>query len=529
MKHSRDALAGSSRGTGGEAMVRRLLTVCVVVALSCSAFGFLSMGQSTRPLIIGIEGPLMSMDPMSKAVIRVIGTLRNIYDGFFSRSPDGTLGPGLVESFERLDQLTWRFYVRQGISFHNGNPLTADDLKYTLDRTGTSEQSQYKDVGAQILSTTVVDQYTLDVVTKSPNPVFPSAIYSLGVMDKEWGESHDDAYIATHAMGTGPYRFVSWINEDLTLEANDAYWQGVPSIKRVVYRPIADDATRMAALQSGEVDLITLLPLDSIEAAQRDSRLTLVAGAAELVYFLTLRQSDPAFPTAQLKVRQAIYSALDIDEIIDTIFGGLALPASQMVASAAYPGYDSELERVLPFDLNKARQLLAEAGYADGFSITLDGSNDTSPNDDELAVAIAAQLSRIEIDVQVNAVPGSIAFPLLLNGESDFFLMSWREQAFDLSEDFVAHIANVPERGWGFFNGGGYNSLAVNTLMLDASSVVSLDDRAALLRGANKLAMYDIATIPVLITRDLYGATADLLNFSPRADQFMLAFEMSYK
>ena len=504
----------------------------VGLALIGGLIGAVTFAQSERPLTIGIETSIVNMDPMGNAIITSIGTLRNVYDGFFERTPDGELIPGLVESYERLDQLTWRFHVRQGITYHNGNPLTADDLKFTLERTSAYERSQYVEVGSAIESITVVDPYTLDIVTMSPNPIFPSSIYSLGVMDKEWTESHDATYVSTHAMGTGPYKFVEWVAEDhLTLEANDQYWGGRPAINTVIYRPISDETTRMASLESGEVDLITFLPIESMERVERSPDLELVAVRGHRFMMLGFEHS-PGFPTADYKVRKAMYMAINIEELIDEIWNGYADPCTQLVAgpAEAYPGFDPDLGRLFPYDPAESKRLLEEAGYPDGFEITLDGVFDRYPKDEQVCLAVTTYLQKVGIRCLLNVRSKAIHFGEIQNSETDFWFGSWREQAFDLSEAFFAHImTREPGRTQGGWNAGWYSNSDVDRLVMEANAALSAEERAALLRQANRLAMEDIAVIPLYVQYDIWGMKAGLLNFTPRADMFMLADEMSYK
>lgn len=513
--------------------VRRRSTVgLVLVLLVVGLVGAGVFAQSDRPLTIGIETTIVNMDPMGNAVITSIGTLRNIYDGFFERTPEGELIPGLVESYERLDQLTWRFHVRQGITYHNGNPLTADDLKFTLERTSRYERSQYHEVGLAIDSITVVDPYTLDIVTKSPNPIFPGSIYSLGVMDKEWTESHDATYVSTHAMGTGPYKFVEWIAEDhLTLEANDAYWGGKPAITTVIYRPISDETTRFASLESGEIDLMTFLPVESMERVERSSKMELVSKPSQRVMFLGFEHS-PGFPTADIRVRQAMYMAIDIEELINEIWNGYAVPCTQLVAgpAEANPGYDPDLGRLFPYDPEGAKALLAEAGYPDGFEITLDGVFDRYPKDEQVCLAVTTYLRKIGIPVLLNVRSRSIHFGEIQNAETDFWFGSWREQAFDLAEAFFAHVmTRDPAGAQGGWNAGWYSNADVDRLITEANAALSADERTTLLMQANRIAMEEIVVIPLYVPLDIWGLQAGLLNFTPRADMFMLADEMSYK
>jgi peptide/nickel transport system substrate-binding protein len=507
-------------------------SLMVMFVITVAIVGVVALSQSDRTLTIAIERSIGNMDPMGNAVITSIGTLRNIYDGFFERTPEGELIPGLVESYEQLDQLTWRFHVRQGISFHNGNPLTAEDLKFTLERTSNYERSQYVEVGSAIDSVTVLDPYTLDIVTSSPNPIFPSSIYSLGVMDKEWTESNDSAYISTHAMGTGPYKFVEWVAEDhLTLEGNENYWGGAPAIKKVVYRPISDETTRVAALESGDVDLITALPVESIERVERSAHLDLVVQRGHRFMMLGLEHSE-GFPTADYKVRKAMYMAINIDEIIEEIWNGYAEPCTQLVAgpAEAYPGYDADLSRLFPYDPEESMRLLEEAGYPDGFEITLDGVFDSYPKDEQVCLAVATYLQQVGIRCLLNVRSKAIHFGEIQNAETHFWFGSWREQSFDLAEAFFAHImTRQPGRSQGGWNAGWYSNPEVDMLVEEANGSLSPEERASLLRQANRLAMEDIAVIPLYLQPDIWGMSANLLNLTPRADMFMLADEMSYK
>jgi len=486
----------------------------------------------TGTLRIGIETSLGSMDPMGNAVTTSLSAMRNVYDGFFERATDGTIVPGLVESWERVDQLTWRLHVRKGVSFHNGNPLTASDLKFTLERTSTYERSEYQEVGGAIQQVDLIDDYTLDVVTKNPNPIFPSSIYSLTVMDEEWTTSNDDAYVSTHAMGTGAYTFVEWVPEDhLTLEANADYWRGAPSIERVIFQPISDEATRLAALESGDVDLITFLPIENIDRLQDSAEIEVIAQPADRMIFLGFEHSE-GFPTADLRVRQAMYMAINIDEIIGVIFDGYATPATTIVAGpeSAYPGFDGTMERQFEYDPVRARELLEEAGYPNGFEITLDSVFDRYPKDEQVSLAVTTYLRQVGIECLLNVRSRSVHFGEIMNAETDFWLTGWREGSYDLYEAFGQHIlTRDPNGSQGGWNAGWYSNQEVDRLCAEANQALSADERADLLKQANRIAMEEIAVLPLYAQYDIYGARAGLIDFTPRSDMYIIVRDISFK
>jgi len=504
-----------------------LVFLIAVVALTCAV-----VAQGDGTLRIGIETSLGSMDPMGNAVTTSLSAMRNIYDGFFERSADGTIMPGLVDSWERIDQLTWRLHAREGVSFHNGNPLTAADLKFTLERTATYQQSEYQEVGGAIDRIDLVDDFTLDVFTKNPNPIFPSSIYSLAVMDQEWTTSNDDAYVSTHAMGTGAYKFAEWVPEDhLTLEANPGYWRGAPSIQRVEFRPISDEATRLAALESGDVDLITFVPIESIERLEENSDIDIIAQPADRMIFLGFEHSE-GYPTADLRVRQAMYMAINIDEIIEVIWDGYATPATTIVAGpeSAYPGFDGTMDRQFAYSPERARELLAEAGYPNGFEITLDSVFDRYPKDEQVSLAVTTYLRQVGIECLLNVRSRSVHFGEIMNAETDFWLTGWREGSYDLYEAFAQHImTRDPNGSQGGWNAGWYSNADVDRLCVEANQALSADERADLLKQANRIAMEDIAVIPLYAQYDIYGARAGLINFTPRSDMYIIVRDISFK
>ena len=287
----------------------------------------------------------------------------NVYDGLTARDAQGNLVPALAESWKRLNPTTWQFALRKGVKFHNGDEFNADSVKFTLDRAINPETKATigSEVGT-IASTEIVNPFTVNVITKAPDfllPVRLGELYGLMLSPKHTNAMGKEA-IATKPNGTGPFKLVSWSkNDQLVLEAYDGYWRGAPKVKKITVRPILEDAARIAALQTGEVDLIGPIPHARIEELKRNDKLVIKTIAAPRIFHVTIDVRKPPFDN--VKVRQALNYAVDVNAILKSLYFGHGTRLATVVDKGAL-GYDPSVQPY-PYDPAKARALLAEAGY----------------------------------------------------------------------------------------------------------------------------------------------------------------------
>lgn len=497
-----------------------LLVLCVVLIGS-------SIGLARDTVIFGIEASIETLDPVASNTDATISALANIFDGLMSRTPDGNLEPALATSVDRVGPLTWRVVIRKGVKFHNGNPLTADDVKFTLERAADPAISRWLEIGGAIESITILDDYTLVIKTKAPMPAFVQYFDTRLVVDKEYVEGNPYSYVNDHPVGTGAYKFVEWVSGDhLTLEANEDYWRGSPSIKHVVFKPIVEESTRLAALLTGGVDLISNAPLESLDIIEDTPGVSVIHGAGRRFIFMGLN-CRPGSPTSDVRVRRALYMAVNEDEIVDKVMDGYAISVAQL-ADPAMTGYNESIKR-LPYDPVRAKELLAEAGYPDGFKLAIDVPFDRYVMDEQIGLAISVYFAQIGMTVDLHTRPKSIHFTNVIDGVLDCYMLGWMVTSYDCFETFVPLLLTPdPEKGQGSFNGGAFSDLQLDQMYADADAAETLEEREQLLQEAMAYAMEEVPVIPLHIQMDIYGGVEEL-NFTPRGDMWFIAREMSYK
>lgn len=495
-------------------------------------FGFVVVADQSKEITVAQESTMDGLDPYLDMNTNTNSILNNIYGTLTARTAAGKLVPGLATSWERLDQTTWKFHLREGVKFSNGNPFTAEDVKFSFKRMAEFQKSEWQFMGKSVNSVEKIDDYTVEITTNEPFPTFAGTISFGFIMDKEWTQAHDSSYIATHAMGTGPYRVIDWVMGDqITLEINENYWGERPSIENVTIKPITETSTRLAALETGSVDLITNVPFQNIEKIKADPKLKLISEPGRRVIFLGMNQRE-GFPTSNPKVREAMYTAINEQEIIDRIMQGYATSANQLT-NPPDVGYNSNIKRPTP-NIEKAKELLEEAGYPNGFDITLDVPNDRYVKDEQIGQAVVSYLQKAGINAKLETRTKSIHFDLITASaaaptgpKTDFFMMGWRDTTFDAARIHNMHVRTVdPEKGHGTWNGGRHSNPKLDELLSEAAKEVDPEKRAEILEEVNKECMENVAIIPLHIQYDIYGSSEEV-QFTPRGDRWILFKDIS--
>jgi peptide/nickel transport system substrate-binding protein len=452
----------------------------------------------------------------------------NFFDGLLQRKgSQGQLLPALAVKWEHPDLLTWRFHLRKGVKFHNGNAFNAADVKFTFERLTNPEVSEFTNTGKQIDSIKVVDEYTVEIKTKQPIPWFANNMHQIFIMDKESTEGRDQGDVMVKPIGTGAYELVEWVKGSyIKMKANESYWEGAPPIKNVEIRPITESSTRFAALVSGQVDIVTGVPVELFKQIKKNPKLEIVSRPARRSIFLALG-NKPGTPMADVRVRKAMYMAINEGEIIEKIMRGHAAFAAQ-VPDPPTIGYNADIKR-LPYDPGMAKKLLKEAGYEKGFEVTLTGPNDRYVQDAKIAEAVARYLAKVGIKVKLDVKPKSVFFPEVTKGILDFYLIGWFDGTFDMGRTYFKIIhTRDDEKGYGFFNGTSYSHPELDTLIESTADIVNPEERKKTLMKLNKMAMDNIAWIPLHYQEDLYAIQKGRgISFSPRPDRWMVYKEIA--
>ena len=479
-------------------------------------------------MVVAQDYPPRMMNPHGDDSDAGLSYMANFFDGLLQRKgSDGTLVPALAVKWDHPDLLTWRFFLRKGVKFHNGNAFTAADVKFSFERLTDPEVSEFINAGKSIDTVRIIDDYTVEIKTKEPIPWFANNMHQIFIMDKESTEARDKGDLMVKPIGTGAYKLKEWVKGSyVRLEANKDYWEGAPPVDSVEIRPITESSTRFAALVSGQVDIVTGVPVELYDKILNNPKLEVISRPARRSIFLALG-NKPGSPQADLRVRKAMYMAINEDEIIAKIMRGHATPAAQ-VPDPPTIGYNPANKR-LPYNPDMAKKLLAEAGYKDGFDITLSGPNDRYVQDEKIAEAVARYLAKIGIRAKLDVKPKAVFFPEVTKGILDFYLIGWFDGTFDMGRTYFKLIhTRDEEAGHGTFNGTAYSNAELDQLLRSTASIVNPADRKNTLMKLNKMAMDNICWIPLHYQEDLYAIQKGRnITFSPRPDRWMVYKEIA--
>jgi peptide/nickel transport system substrate-binding protein len=394
-------------------------------------------------------GGAPSFDPHSAYTLPGIAQWWQVYEGLLDLDTSLRFTPQLAVAWRPLDPLTWEIRLREGVRFHDGAPLTSEDVVFSLERART-EPAELRMLFRGVDAIAAVDAHTVRVRTAAPFPALPQRILGnlIGIMSKSWAEAHgavraadfkagEENFASRHANGTGPFVLEAYEPDGRTAMRRNPDWWGAADypldIDRLEYTPIADPRQRLEALLGGQLDLLTDPPFDALDRIRAAPGLKLVQAMELRTIFLGMDQGSPELrssevkgenPFKDLRVRRALYQAIDIEAIRRDVMRGLARPAGIMIPPGV-TGHTEELDRRLPYDLETAKQLLVEAGYPDGFGVTLDCPNNRYINDEAICRAVAAQLARVGVRVRVDAQPWARHLAKASNQQTDFYLWGY--------------------------------------------------------------------------------------------------------
>ena len=500
---------------------------------SCGAVWWRSLGAGLAALVLAgaspaqtlrwaSQGDALTMDPQSQNEGLNNALNGQVYERLTRRNRQLDIVPALATSWTQVAPLAWRFRLRAGVKFHDGTPFTADDVVFSVNR-AKSPVSTFS-VYANALGTPVaVDPLTVEFRLDRVNPIFLQHLDSIPVMSRAWSEKHrvtrpldfknkEESHASFHANGTGPYVLVSRQPGIRTTYRRNPQWWGwaLPeargNVQEIVYTPIANDATRLAALVSGEIDFV-------LDPAPRDvPRLRGVAGVRVIegpenrVIFIGMDQHRDELlhgsvkdrnPFKDVRVRRALYHAVDIEALRAKLMNGQSVPTGGYTPSPRGAFDDPVLESRLPFDLAAARRLMAEAGYADGFEVTLDCPNNRYVNDEEICIALAAMWSQLKVRVKVNGMPRSTYFPKLEKWDTSMYMLGWGGAVTDAETTLTPVMRNPGPKGEGLYNYGRSRNDVFDRLAAQASVEADPARRESLIRQALAEWRQQVHTIPL--------------------------------
>lgn len=465
--------------------------------MSAAAAALTMTAASAETLRWARVGDALTLDPHSANEGPTSTLLHHIYETLVSRALDGSLEPRLATEWyiHPDDPTVWVFELREGVTFHDGAAFTAEDVVASVTRV-TSETSDFKGLHAAVEGAEAIDDYTVHIKTSGPAPLYIQNLTNFFIMDKGWIEANDVAmpqdfkageekFTVRNTNGTGPYVLSSRDPEVRTvLTANPNHWDEAPAVTEIVYTPIKEAATRVAALLSGEVDFVQDVPVQDIERLSQTAGITVTTGAENRTIFFAYDVSSDSLislpgdnPFKKPEVREAMGLALDRDAIRQVVMRGQSVPSGVNMPPFVN-GWTEELDAYPAPDVDRAKALLAEAGYPEGFAIDLHCPNDRYLNDEAICQAYVGMLGRIGIRANLISQSRTIHFPAIQNRQVDFYLLGWGVPTFDSQYifDFLVHSQEDARGGW---NGSRYMNAEVDAMIKSLATETDLDKRDA--------------------------------------------------
>jgi peptide/nickel transport system substrate-binding protein len=460
----------------------------------------------------GAQNDILTLDPHSQNHATTHGILQHTYEGLVRYTKDFAVEPSLATSWRLISPTQYRFNLRKGVKFHDGSPFTADDVVFSYGRIiqpkGTNQiyVSGVKEVKK-------IDDHTVDLILSGPNPVLLRLLVDFRIMSKGWSVKNksenvqdyvakEESYASRHANGTGPYMIKLWEpDKRIVFAANPAWWDKLQgNATEVIYTPIKADATRIAALLSGDVDIVTDLPTQDVQRLRNEPKLKVLDGHEVRTIFIGMDQFSPELkyssvkgknPFKDARVRKALNLAVDREAIKRVTMRGLSIPAAIMIAPGVH-GHTPDIDKVAPADADSAKKLLAEAGYPNGFDFGLDCPNNRYVNDEEICQALVGMWARIGLKVKLNAQPMATFIQKIQKFDHDAYMLGWGVATFDGLYTLQSLMRTKTTGADGSFNLGRISDAKLDALIDAMKTEVDVKKRDAMLREA------------LLMTRDNY-------------------------
>ncbi|WIY25825.1 ABC transporter substrate-binding protein [Parasedimentitalea psychrophila] len=506
-----------------------------LVLAAVSAMALNVGGASAETFRLGSSGDLYGMDPHSMTDSFTVAFLHHVYEPLVRY--DASLGtePALATEWEWVSETTARYHLREGVTFHDGQEFTAEDVVASINR-AIHPDSPVRGNMAGVIGAVAVDDFTVDITLEGPSPLLNNYLTNIYIMDRGWLEEHDsldpidaqkgeEGYTTSNANGTGPFILKSRTPDAKTvLTVNEGWWdEPVHNLTQIELNPINSDATRVAALLSGELDMIFPSPLqdarriagtDGIKVMQAPGLRTIMMG---FNLSDTLNNSDAdGNPLKDLRVRQAIAESISYDLLHEKIMRGTSRSAGTLVAPDV-SGFDAEVDAISAYDPEAAKAKLAEAGYADGFRLAMNCPNDRYVNDAEICQALSAMMARVGIEVALTTETKSLHFQRARAGETDMFMLGWATLPMLDGFSVLSAMLHTPEGQYGTWNPGGYSNPEVDRLTTAVAVELDADKRVEMTIAALKIADDELAWLP-LHQQPLSWAARDVVEIPQTAD-----------
>ena len=444
--------------------------------LAALVLGALTATASAQTLRWASQGDPQTMDPHSQNESMTNMMNGQVYERLTRRDRQLAIVPSLATEWQQTGPLTWRFKLRPGVKFHDGTPLTADDVVYSINR-GKEPTSQVNVYANAVGTPKAVDPMTVEFTLDKVNPIFLEHVDALWIMSKSWSEKHkvtkpldfknkEESFASFNANGTGPFMLVSRSpGVKTTYKRNPNWWDKFEgNVQEIVYSQIGNDATRLAALVSGEIDFVLDPAPRDVARLRSTAGVKIIDGPENRIVFIGMDQARDKLlygnvpgdknPFKDVRVRRALYHAIDIETMKTKLMNGQSFPTGGVTPSPQGSWNDPQVEGRLPFDLAKAKALMTEAGYPDGFEVQLDCPNNRYINDEEICITLASMWAKIGVKVKVAAMPRATYFPKLDKLDTSMYMLGWGGAVTDAETTITPVLRNRGDQGVGYYNYG---------------------------------------------------------------------------
>ncbi|MSQ19970.1 MAG: ABC transporter substrate-binding protein [Betaproteobacteria bacterium] len=519
-----------------EMLRARMLGACLLLWASA---------LNAQSITIGLGADVTSIDPHFHLLTPNANVAEHVFETLISKDERQRMKPGFALSWTPIDATTWEFKLRPGVKFHDGSPFSAEDVVFSMERPASIKNSPgpYTIYTRGIAGMTIVDPLTLRIKTATAYPLLAVEMGAIAIVSKKQaaGAGPEDFNSGKATIGTGPFRFLRWSKGDrIELVRNSDYWGGAVPWEKVTLRVVPNDPARVASLLAGDVQAIENVPTaDYAKIAANVNLTTHRIVSNRLIYlhvdsnrdktpFVTEKAGKPLDrnPLKDVRVRQAISKAINRPVLAERLMEGLAIPTGQLMPEGFF-GHDPSI-KAEAFDADGARKLLAQAGYPDGFRLTIHGPNDRYVNDEQICQALAQMLSRIGIATKVETMPASVYFSRANKLEFSLMLVGWGSDTGEASSPLKALLATFDrDKGMGTANRGRYSSGPMDRALAEALRTVDDPKREHLLQEATAIAMRELGIIPIHHQVNVW-ATRKGFSYLPRTDErtYAIGFRM---
>lgn len=521
--YSMDRVRKKGEGRSSASMDRRTFLKLSSVGSAVTLLGIpLGSGRASAeiPVFTAAQASdLRTLDPHmhNERVNHIVDN--NIHDPLVRRDAKNHLVPWLAEKYEIVDGRNWKFYLRKGIVFHNGNPFNARSVKFTIEKRLKGPKSPRAGDFASVSEVKIVDDYTVIFVCEKPYVTLPNILYFAPIVDEKYCEAHNDEFLARNPMGTGPFKFVEWVKDDrIVLERNEKYWAGPTEIKKLIFKPAPEASTRVSGLLAGQLDLVTYVPPHLWKSVDQSKKVRLSTSIGGRIVTVVFHMDMDVKPLKDVRVRQALNYAIDKKGIVDGFLEGTAEIIGQPAGSGIF-GHDTSI-KPYPYNPVKARSLLKEAGYPNGFEINFDVAKGMALNDIQICEAIVAQLK--DVGVKANLVVNEwtdFISRLLQRKSNPMHLLSWGGMSTFDAFYYIKPLFYTGEK-WSF-----YSNPELDRLTDEATAEMDQEKRRAIFSKAMAILYEQCPMIYLHVQPNAYGVNR-AYSWEARPDEMIPLFDV---